>query len=150
VTENNRPQRWIFRSIVAFLASFVTVIVLSLGTDLLMHALGLFPGLGKPILDSKLLALAFGYRLLYGVLGGYVIARLAPFAPLGHAVASGVVGMVLSTIGAVTMWGLGPNWYPVALAATALPCAWLGGTLGRNSAKDGPTSASNKLQGQSL
>ena len=148
MTANTRPRKWIFRSIVAFLASFLTVVVLSLGTDLLMHALGLFPGLGKPILDSRLLAIAFGYRLLYGVLGGYVIARLAPFAPLGHAVASGFVGMVLSTIGAVTMWGLGPNWYPVVLAATALPCAWLGGTLGQNSAKDGLTSGSTGLPEQ--
>ena len=25
----------------------------------------------------------------------------------------------------------GPHWYPLALVATALPCAWLGGRLGR-------------------
>jgi len=26
---------------------------------------------------------------------------------------------------------LGPIWYPIALALTALPCAWLGGILYR-------------------
>jgi hypothetical protein len=24
---------------------------------------------------------------------------------------------------------LGPAWYPIAIAATALPCAWIGGKM---------------------
>jgi hypothetical protein len=99
-----------------------------------MRVLGIFPQLNEAMHDSKLLALALGYRILYGVLGGYLVARLAPFAPLGHALVSGVLGMIMGTLGAFAMWGLGPNWYPVVLAATALPCAWLGGLLGRNDA----------------
>ncbi len=49
-----------------------------------------------------------------------------------HALAGGVVGLVLSTLGAVATWNrpdLGPHWYPLALVATALPCAWAGGRL---------------------
>ena len=130
MTRAKQQDHWVLRSISAFLASFITVVVLSLGTDELMHRLGLFPALGHPITDSRLLALAFGYRLIYGVLGGYLIARLAPLAPMGHALLYGVVGLALSTAGAIVMWGVGPNWYPVALAVTALPCAWLGGALG--------------------
>ena len=131
MTSQGKPSRWIVRSIVAFLASLLTVVVLSVGTDALMHALGVFPALNKPPNDSRLLALALGYRVVYGVLGGYVIARLAPFAPMGHALASGAVGLVVGAIGAIAMWGYGPNWYPLALAATAIPCAWLGGLLER-------------------
>ena len=44
---------------------------------------------------------------------------------------SGGIGLVVSTIGAVAMWNAGPNWYPVALALTALPYAWIGGLLER-------------------
>ena len=50
-----------------------------------------------------------------------------------HALIGGLVGLVLSTVGAVATWNagpaFGPHWYPLALVATALPCAWLGGQL---------------------
>ena len=96
-----------------------------------MHLLGVFPPPGQPMSDSRLLLLAFAYRSVYGILGGYLVARLAPYAPMGHALVSGGIGLVVSTIGAVAMWNFGPNWYPVALAVTALPYAWIGGRLER-------------------
>jgi hypothetical protein len=46
-----------------------------------------------------------------------------------HALVLGSIGLVLSIAGAVAMWDAGPAWYPLALAASALPCAWLGGRL---------------------
>ena len=122
---------WVVRSLGAFLASFITVVALSVGTDALMHKLGVFPELGERMDNSGLLGLALAYRVVYGVLGGYTIARLAPFAPIAHALASGLVGLVVSTIGAIAMWGFGPKWYPVALAVSAVPCAWIGGKLGQ-------------------
>jgi hypothetical protein len=52
---------------------------------------------------------------------------------MDHAWVGGVVGVVVSTVGAVITWNhvpsLGPHWYPVALVVTALPCVWLGGKL---------------------
>ncbi len=50
-----------------------------------------------------------------------------------HALALGVVGLVLSTIAAITTipMDLSPSWFPIALVLTALPCAWLGGALQR-------------------
>jgi hypothetical protein len=37
----------------------------------------------------------------------------------------------LGTVGSVATWnrGLGPHWYPLALIALAMPCAWAGGRL---------------------
>jgi hypothetical protein len=39
----------------------------------------------------------------------------------------GVVGFVVCTVGAVVTWNrgpaFGPHWYPLALVATAVPCA---------------------------
>lgn len=50
-----------------------------------------------------------------------------------HALAPGLVGLVLSTAGTVATWNGGPayepRWYPLALIATAMPCAWIGGKL---------------------
>jgi hypothetical protein len=125
------PRR-IWRSLGALLAGFLVVVVLSLGTDLALHATGLFPPWGEPMSDALFL-LATAYRTVYAVVGSYVTARLAPYGPMGHALAGGVVGLLLSTVGAVATWDrgpeFGPHWYPLALIATATPCAWAGGRL---------------------
>ena len=94
--------------------------------------MGIFPPLGQPMSDALFL-LATAYRIVYGVAGSYITARLAPDRPMQHALVGGAVGLVLSIVGAVATWNrvpsLGPHWYPLALVATALPCAWLGGKL---------------------
>jgi hypothetical protein len=127
-----QPPRRMLRSIGALLAGFVVVVVLSLGTDLVLHAAGVFPPWGDPMSDA-LFVLATVYRTAYALLGSYLTARLAPYKPMKHALGGGVVGLVLSTIGAVSTWDkgpeFGPHWYPLALVATALPCAWAGGRL---------------------
>jgi hypothetical protein len=67
------------------------------------------------------------------VVGSYIIARLAPDRPMGHALVGGAVGLVLSIFGAVVTWhrgpAFGPHWYPVALIVLAMPQAWLGGKI---------------------
>jgi hypothetical protein len=82
-------------------------------------------------MSDGLFAFATVYRTLYGVVGSYITARLAPNRPMGHAMVGGLIGLALSTLGAVVTWNkeLGPHWYPLALIATAMPTAWLGGKL---------------------
>lgn len=125
------PAR-ILRSIGAVLAGVLLVFILSLGTDVLLHATGIFPPWFQPM-STPLWVLATAYRIVYGIAGGYLTARLAPDRPLGHALILGVVGLVLSIAGVVGTWNAGPEygprWYPIALVVTALPCAWLGGRL---------------------
>jgi len=131
MSEAQRP-RSLGRSIGALLAGFAAVVILSIGTDVALHAAGIFPPLGKPMSDALLL-LATVYRSVYAVVGSYITARVAPDRPMQHALAGGVIGLVLSVVGAVMAWNkvdtLGPHWYPLALVATALPCAWIGGKL---------------------
>jgi len=107
LTETHSPRR-IGRSVGALLAGFVAVVVLSLGTDWALHAAGVFPALGQKMSDA-LFVLATVYRTLYGVVGSYVTARLAPDRPMGHALVGGL--------------------NPLALIVTAMPTAWLGGEL---------------------
>jgi hypothetical protein len=127
-----RPPRRPLRSAGALFAGLIVDFVLSLGTDVVLHASGVFPPWGQTMADS-LFALAFGYRLVFNAASGYVTARLAPDRPLGHALALGCVGLVLSLVGVVLTLTkgpeLGPLWYPIAIAASALPCAWVGGRL---------------------
>ena len=118
------------RSVGAIVAGAAVAIVLSVVTDLAMQTAGLLPALGEPPADRMLL-LATLYRTLYGVIAGYVVARLAPHHPMGHALIGGAMGFIVSIIGAAATWnrGLGPHWYPVALIALAIPQAWAGGRL---------------------
>jgi hypothetical protein len=116
------------------LLGFVVVVVLSLGTDQVLHVLHVYPPWNQPMYDTGLNFLALAYRTVYAIVGSYLAARFAPCAPMRHAMALGVVGLVLSTAGVITairMADLGPLWYPIALVVTALPCAWLGGVLHR-------------------
>ena len=131
MNEIQSPRR-LGRSLVALLAGMFAGILLSLGTDYVLHAIGLFPALGQPV-SSPLLLLATVYRTVYGVLGAYIAARLAPNQPMMHALVLGMLGFVVSIIGAVVTWNMGPaygpHWYPVALVVLAIPTAWLGGKL---------------------
>jgi len=130
-TTEGAPPRRLLRSTGAVLAGLVAVFVLSLGTDQVLHSLQVYPPWGQPLYDTGLLLLALAYRIVYGIVGGYVVATLAPRNPMRHALVMGIVGLVLSTAGviAATRMDLGPMWYPVVLLLTALPCAWLGGLL---------------------
>ena len=128
------PTRNIPRSIGAIFAGFVFVFIVSLGTDQLLHMTGVFPPWGASMVgyDAALL-LANAYRIVYGIAGSYVTARLAPDRPMQHALLGGFIGLALSIVGAAVTWNggpaFGPHWYPLALVVTALPTAWAGGKL---------------------
>jgi hypothetical protein len=121
------------RSIVAVLLGFLAVVVLSLGTDEIFHLLQVYPPWDQPMPQPELNLLALSYRLVYTVLGGYVTARLAPNAPMRHVWILAIIGLVMGTAGAIATipMNLGPAWYPISLAVTAVPCTWLGGFLAR-------------------
>ena len=131
-TTSTHPRR-LWRSTAAVFSGFIAVVVLSLGTDQVLHVLQVYPPWGQPMYDPGLNLLALSYRIVYAVVGSYIAARLAPRNPMRHALALGVVGLVPSTAGAIAaiQIDLGPAWYPIALVLTALPCAWLGGALHR-------------------
>lgn len=119
-----------FKSIGAVLAGFITVFVLSLGTDFVLQKLGVFPGFGEPSLYTWwMLMLALIYRSIYTVAGGYVTAILAPDRPMRHAVILGIIGIVAGTLDTIAMWDKGAHGYPISLIVLALPCTWLGGKL---------------------
>ena len=114
----------------AVLAGIVAGIILTLGTDEILHLAGVFPPWGHPTGDNPLL-LATAYRIVYGAVASYIAARLAPDRPMAHALASGVVALIVSAADAAATWNrgaeFGPHWYPLALIVIAVPCAWAGG-----------------------
>lgn len=131
MTPEIMPRR-LGRSVGAIAAGFVLTAALSLGMDVIMHAIGVFPPWGEPM-SNGLFAWATIYRIVFTVLGGYVMAALAPRRPMAHVMVGGAIGIVAATIGLVATWNagpaFGPKWYPILLVVTALPCVWLGGLL---------------------
>jgi hypothetical protein len=129
---DTQPPHHIGRSILALLAGFVLVFVLTILTDAILHATGVYPPLGQPAPD-RLLVLATIYRTVFGVAGSYLTARLAPYAPMGHALFGGAIGLVVNIAGVVAAWihpeKFGALWYPIALVVLALPTAWAGGRI---------------------
>lgn len=122
----------VLRSVAAVLAGALVGILLSVATDAVLHALGLLPEADKPASNPVLLAATF-YRTVYGVLGAWLAARIAPARPMLHVTVLGTLGLAASLFGAIYTWNkgpaFGPHWYPVALTVLALPTAWLGGWL---------------------
>ena len=118
------------KSIWAVIAGVLVIIVVTTLVDIAMHAFGVFPPMDQPINDALAL-LATSYRIVITVGGAWLTARLAPDKPMKHAMILGVVGTFLGIVGVVATWnrGLGPRWYPIALAVLAIPQCWAGGRL---------------------
>ena len=128
----SQAPRRIGRSILAVVIGIVAGVAVTLATDALLRAMHILPPLDQRVPDGLLL-LATTYRTVYSVAASYLIARLAPSSPMRHALAGGLIGLVVNFAGTVATWNSGPqyqsHWYPVALTVLALPCAWIGGAL---------------------
>ncbi len=118
------------RSIWAIVAGIIFIIVVTTMVDIALHLARVYPPLGQPM-DDSLAVVATTYRVVISIAGAYLTARLAPGQPMKHALILGVVGTLLGIAGIVATWnkGLGPNWYPIALAVLAIPQCWAGGRL---------------------
>jgi len=130
--ETNATGRSILRSIMAVLAGFLATAILSIATDLAMHATGVFPAEGQPM-SNALFALATVYRTIYTIAGGYITARLAPNRPMTHAWILAIIGILAAIAGTMATWDkgpeFGPKWYPIALVILAIPSVLLGAKL---------------------
>lgn len=127
-----QPQRSMGRSVWALVVGFLVVVILSLGTDVALRAGGILAPLGH-VMSDGLFALVTAYRVVYGVIGSYITARLAPNKPMQHSLLGGVIGIGLGTLGAAATWNkgpeFGPHWYPLALILLSMPQSWLGAKI---------------------
>ena len=121
----------ILKSFGAIVAGFASVAMLSVATDALLESTGVFPPQsGHGLFVTWMLVLAFTYRSLYAVVGGFVTAALSPTKRRDVTILA-VLGTLGGMIGVVAGWDLSAHWYPIALACTAYPLVWFGGKLYR-------------------
>jgi len=70
------------KSIWAVVAGIFVGVVPTLAIDALLHKIGVFPPWGQSMTGyESALLLATAYRTVFGILGAYFAARLAPIAP---------------------------------------------------------------------
>lgn len=115
----------IVKSLGAVVAGFIVIVILSVVTDTVLEQTGALPR--GSLFGTGPVLLALSYRVVYSVIGCYIAARLAPNQPMGHALALGVLGVIVSALGSIAARDLAPAWYIWALIVVALPCAWVGG-----------------------
>lgn len=120
----------IFKSISACIAGIFVGVVLSLGTDKILEAKGILPHDNLWVGASLIIFVLF-YRTVYNIIGSYIVARLAPSNPMRHAIIVGILGTIVSTIGAIanSSMNLGPEWYCWTLVVLSFPSSWLGGKI---------------------
>ncbi|MDB5254614.1 MAG: hypothetical protein JWL80_680 [Parcubacteria group bacterium] len=120
----------IFKSVWACVAGILVGVVLSLGTDKILEHAGVLPS-GNLWVSPLIIIFVLLYRNVYNVIGSYIVAKLAPSHPMRHAIIVGVLGTIVSIIGAVVTrnMNLGPEWYCWALVVLSIPSAWLGGKI---------------------
>jgi hypothetical protein len=118
------------KSVWAVAAGVIFIVVVTTLVDIVMHATGIYPPWEQPI-DDTLALLATSYRIVISIGGAWLTARLAPADPMKHAMILGYVGTLMGLVGVVATWnmGMGPRWYPIALAVLAIPQCWAGGTI---------------------
>jgi hypothetical protein len=118
------------KSFWAVAAGVLFVFAVTTLADVALHLAGVFPPVGQP-LDDNLALLATSYRIVIGIAGAWLTARLAPSDPMKHAMILGAAGVVLASIGAAATWdlGLSPRWYPILLIVLSIPQCWAGGKL---------------------
>lgn len=116
------------KSIGAVLAGLIFIVITHTATDAALQGAGVLPK-GNLFVGAGLILIVLGYRAVFSFIGCYLTAKLAPRHPMKHALVLGLIGLVLSSIGAIVAADLGPAWYAWTLAVIALPIAWLGGKL---------------------
>lgn len=117
------------KSIWAIFAGILVNVVLSLATDSILEQAGIFPPHDRGFFVTWMILAAFSYRLVYTFLGGYVTAWQSPSRPMRHVIILGSIGTALCIAGIFVSWNLSQHWYPIALALTAFPVTWMGGSM---------------------
>ena len=112
----------------ALIAGFAAVFVLSSAADAILHGTGYYANDGTVGTDAQL-AFALAYRTVFTIIGGAITAWLALSRPVRLATILGAIGTLPAILGVVAMWGVGHQWYGIALAVLALPSTALGGWL---------------------
>jgi hypothetical protein len=119
----------ILRSILAIVVGFLFIGALAGGTGATLHAAGISPAPGEPMLGTFQVLLESAYVAVFAIAGCWLAAWLAPSRPMRHALILGALGLAFNVMGTLMSWGQRPLWAVVLNLALTLPYAWIGGRM---------------------
>ena len=117
------------RLALAIAAAVLINFILAILIDHVFHSTGVYPPYGEPFFDTKLLLLALSYRVIITIFAAYITAMIAKDKANRALWISGILGTILWLAGTIAMREMGPLWYGLVGAVTALPLVLLGGKL---------------------
>ena len=127
------------KSIGIVLMGLIVPAILATIIDTILEQSGVFPSIehqqkyGFNVVWMNLLALV--YRFGFTVLGGYMVAKLAPGSPERYVMILGIVGTIVAVVSNIVVSvnpataNVLPIWFSVVLVLMAYPGVWLGGKL---------------------
>jgi len=124
------------RLILAILAAILINFILTTVIDVVLHTTGVYPPWGQPYFDTDLYLLALGYRVLITIFAAYITAMIAKEQAKKALWISGIIGTILWLAGTIATQGLGPLWYGIVGAVTAIPLVLFGGWLHERRTKE--------------
>ena len=121
------------QSVWAVLAGFILIGLLSFASDALMRAIAptMFDAQGGTN-SMPILLVTMVYSAVYGLVGCYLTARLAPSNPMKHSLVLGVIGLMVTGAINFGLWGHVPAWWSIINVAVVMPLAWFAGHLREN------------------
>lgn len=119
------------RSILAIVGGFVLAGALNVGTNTVLSRVvpEMVPPPGTPNTNTEALVVICAYVALYGILGCYVTARLAPSRPLLHTLIVGGLALAMSIPATIAVWNGTPAWFNVYNLLAVMPYAYIGGRI---------------------
>src|ERR1700740_3554986 len=117
------------RLILSVIAGIAVAMALSIATHEVLHLTYIFPQLGKPMFDKRLLLISLAYHSLYAVIGAYITARIAQRQAKKAAFILGSKEAVMWLLGAFLLWPHAAPWYNFTKAILGIPLALLGGWI---------------------
>ena len=113
------------RTALAVIVAFIVTGLLSSGVDHVLHVTGIYPPYGEPMFETNLLLLASAYRIIFQILGAYIMAVIAKDNAMKAGWIVGILGTILWLSGAFFMKDKGPMWYSIVGAILSIPTVLL-------------------------
>lgn len=121
-------RRNLFKSLGVIILAFVVIALLSVLTDFLLESIGVLPKPEEGLFETWAILLVLGYRAVYTILAGFIIAQFAPSSPMFHALILGLIGTTI-TLMAVSNPEFAQKselWFGYTLAIMTIPFLMLG------------------------
>jgi hypothetical protein len=117
------------RLIISVITGIVTAMILSLITHEILFLTGVFPQIGKPMFNTRLVTIELIYHSIYAVIAACITAKLAEDKAKRATFILGTKEAFMWLLGTLLLWHHSPPWYNITKALLGVPLALLGGYI---------------------